>query len=345
MTSAITVDGVGKRYGDVTALDDVSFGIEGGELFGLLGPNGAGKSTLVHVLSTLVRPTAGDATVAGHDVRTDRDGVRASIGVVFQEPALDEELTARENLSFHGVMYGIDRAERRDRIADVLALVELDERADDLVKTYSGGMKRRLEIARGLVHRPAVLFLDEPTLGLDAQTRRRIWAYVRRLNGEAGVTVVLTTHYMEEADALCDRVGIIDDGELVELGTPAALKDRVGGDVVTVSVEGDRDAFRARLADYDWLNTVEESNGASGVESNGESDEATDGTFRLTVDHGDERVPTLFRDALAGGWDITSVAMREPSLEDVFLDLTGKAIREQAAESRVERMVRARRGR
>ena len=328
-TSAIEVDGITKEFDEVTALDDVSFAIGRGELFGLLGPNGAGKSTLIHVLSTLVAPTAGTAVVDGHSVRDDRGGVRESIGVVFQEPALDEELTARENLAFHAVMYGMGRAERDERIDAVLSLVELDDRADDLVKTYSGGMKRRLEIARGLVHQPAVLFLDEPTLGLDAQTRRHIWKYIRQLNREVGVTIILTTHYMEEADVLCDRIGVIDGGRLIELGTPAALKDRVGGDVVTVGVEGDRDAFRDRLAGYDWIGGVEE----------------VDGAFRLTVDDGSRRVPTLFRDTENLDCDITSVEMREPSLEDVFLDLTGHGIREEDAESWMARRMRMRRSR
>ncbi|MFB6075218.1 MAG: ATP-binding cassette domain-containing protein [Haloarculaceae archaeon] len=328
MASAIAVDGITKRFGDVVALDDVSVAIAEGELFGLLGPNGAGKSTLIHVLSTLLQPTDGAATVAGHDVRTDRDGVRSSIGVVFQEPALDEELTARENLDFHGVMYGMERSARADRIGAVLDLVELGDRADDLVKTYSGGMKRRLEIARGLVHRPEVLFLDEPTLGLDAQTRRHIWEYVRALNDETGVTVVLTTHYMDEADALCERVGVIDDGTLIADDSPAALKRQIGGDLVTLSVGGDVDAFRALLGNYEWVIDVEE----------------RDGTVRLTVDDGSERIPTLFRDTTDSACTIESVEMREPSLEDVFLDLTGHAIREEAAESRTERMLRIRRG-
>ncbi|MFB6172905.1 MAG: ATP-binding cassette domain-containing protein [Haloarculaceae archaeon] len=329
MADAIAVDGITKRFEHVAALDDVSFSIDEGELFGLLGPNGAGKSTLIHILSTLLQPTDGDATVSGHDVRTDRDGVRNSIGVVFQEPALDEELTARENLDFHGVMYGMSKGERRERIAEVLELVELADRADDLVKTYSGGMKRRLEIARGLVHRPAVLFLDEPTLGLDAQTRRHIWEYVQRLNAETDVTVVLTTHYMEEADALCERVGIVDEGRLIALDTPAALKRQIGGDLVTLAVEGDRDAFRTLLDSYDWVRDVD----------------ASDGTFRLTVDDGSERIPELFRDTADTASTIASVEMRAPSLEDVFLDLTGRAIREEAAESRTERMLRIRRSR
>ncbi|MFB6165897.1 MAG: ATP-binding cassette domain-containing protein [Haloarculaceae archaeon] len=327
--AAIEVDDVTKRFGAVRALDGVSLAVDEGELFGLLGPNGAGKSTLVHVLSTLLSPTSGTASVAGHDVRTERDAVRGSIGVVFQEPALDEELTARENLSFHGVMYGMDRQLRRERIREVLELVELADRADDLVETYSGGMRRRLEIARGLVHRPAVLFLDEPTLGLDPQTRRHVWEYVTRLNDETDVTVVLTTHYMDEADALCDRIGVIDDGRLVTEGAPPALKDAIGGDVITVGVEGDRAAFRALVDGYDWVGGVE----------------ASDETLRLTVDDGSRRLPTLFADAADADWEITSVSMREPSLEDVFIELTGREIREEGAESRMERMVRARRGR
>jgi ABC-2 type transport system ATP-binding protein len=329
VTAAIVVEGITKRYGEVTALDDVSVTIEEGELFGLLGPNGAGKSTLIHILSTLLQPTSGRASVAGHDVLGDRDGVRSSIGVVFQEPALDEELTARENLSFHGVMYGMSKAAREERIAEVLDLVELTDRADDLVETYSGGMKRRLEIARGLVHRPEVLFLDEPTLGLDAQTRRHIWEYIERLNDETGVTVILTTHYMEEADVLCDRIGVIDDGKLVELGTPDGLKAGIGGDLVTVTVAGNRAAFRTLLDGYDWVLAVE----------------GTDGEFRLTVDDGSERVPTLFRDTAGSQCEITSVTMREPSLEDVFLELTGHGIREESPENRMERMMRVRRGR
>jgi len=329
VSAAIAVDGVTKRFDDVLALDDVSVDIEAGELFGLLGPNGAGKSTLIHVLSTLLQATEGEATVAGHDVRLERDDVRASIGVVFQEPALDEELTARENLSFHGVMYGMSRDERARRIDEVLELVELTERADDLVETYSGGMKRRLEIARGLVHRPSVLFLDEPTLGLDPQTRRHIWEYIRQLNDAVGVTVVLTTHYMEEADALCDRIGVIDGGSLVELGAPSDLKARIGGDVITVAVDGDPAAFRALLADQSWVVAVEETGDA----------------FRVTVDHGSTRLPTLFRETAARDMEITSVTMREPSLEDVFLDLTGHRIREEDPESRVERLMRARRSR
>jgi ABC-2 type transport system ATP-binding protein len=250
---AIRVEGLVKTFDGFTAVDDISFAVREGELFGLLGPNGAGKTTTINMLSTLLRPTSGSAVVAGFDVTRHRDDVRKSIGVVFQEPALDVKLTGRENLEFHTMMYGIGKTERRRRIDKVLALVELTDKARTLVEKYSGGMKRRLEIARGLTHRPKVLFLDEPTLGLDAQTRRHIWEYVRKLNKEAGVTIILTTHYMEEADFLCDRVAIMDHGKFVALDSPARLKDVLGGDVVSLELEGDAGAFLGALGRLDWI--------------------------------------------------------------------------------------------
>jgi ABC-2 type transport system ATP-binding protein len=214
MNTAIRVDNLVKQFDKTTAVDQISFEVCEGELFGLLGPNGAGKTTIINILATLIHLTSGHAEVAGISVTGDRDALRRQIGIVFQEPALDLRLTGRENLQFHAMMYGLAKGERNERIAQVLELVDLQDKADLLMEKYSGGMKRRLEIARGLIQHPKVLFLDEPTLGLDAQTRRHIWDYIRKLNREKGVTIILTTHYMEEADFLCNRVAIIDKGKI-----------------------------------------------------------------------------------------------------------------------------------
>jgi ABC-2 type transport system ATP-binding protein len=312
---AIRVDGLVKTFDGFTAVDRISFAVEEGELFGLLGPNGAGKTTTINVLSTLLRPTAGTAVVAGFDVGRDRDDVRKSIGVVFQEPALDGRLTGRENLEFHTMMYGLGKAERNRRIEEVLSLVELTEKASTLVEKYSGGMKRRLEIARGLTHRPKVLFLDEPTLGLDAQTRRHIWEYVRKLNKEGGVTIILTTHYMEEADFLCDRVAIMDHGTFVALDTPARLKDLLGGDVVSLELEGGAAAFLEALARLDWI----------------KRSRFHDDVLSLTMEKGERRIPDLVMLASEKGVSVRCVNLHKPSLEDVFLHFTGRTIREQEA--------------
>jgi len=225
---AIDVKDLIKKFNTVTAVDNITFSVEKGECFGLLGPNGAGKTTTINILSTLLKATFGQAFVAGFDVSKYRNEVRKNIGIVFQEPALDSKLTGRENLEFHAMMYGIDPVTRNERIASLLELVELSEKANTFVKNYSGGMKRRLEIARGLIHHPKVLFLDEPTLGLDSQTRRLIWEYIKKLNKENRVTIILTTHYMEEADFLCDRIAIIDHGKIIATGTPQKLKTDTG---------------------------------------------------------------------------------------------------------------------
>jgi ABC-2 type transport system ATP-binding protein len=298
-----------------------------GELFGLLGPNGAGKTTIINMLITLLPPTSGRATVAGFDIAREKDEVRRHIGIVFQEPALDKDLTGRENLDFHGMMYGIPRAERGRRIAEVLELVELTERAGVLVQNYSGGMKRRLEIARGLIHHPSVLFLDEPTLGLDAQTRRRIWEYIRRMNREEGVTIILTTHYMEEADYLAGRVAIIDRGKIVAQGTPQNLKDTLGGDVITLEVDDGGDRFIPLLGGIPWVKGAKERNGE----------------ISITVEMGERRVPELVSLANEHGIRVASVLLRKPSLEDVFIQFTGRTIRERevsASESRKELITR-----
>lgn len=221
--STIEVENVTKRFGDFTAVDNVSFTVQKGELFALLGPNGAGKSTTIKMLTTLLKPSAGKLTLAGHDVLKAQDAARKSFGIVFQDPSVDNEMTAYENMQLHAALYGVKGTETKQRIETLLTLVELWDRKDTLVKNYSGGMKRRLEIARGLLHHPAVLFLDEPTLGLDTQTRNLLWDYVKQLSASEGMTVFFTTHYLEEAEAVADRIAIIDHGSLVALGTTAQL--------------------------------------------------------------------------------------------------------------------------
>ena len=318
--SAIQVDGLSKRFGETVAVDDLSFTVEDGELFGLLGPNGAGKSTLVNMLVTLLHPSSGAAAVDGHDVTTETAAVRNSIGVVFQEPALDEDLTGEENLAFHARLYGMGADQRRARVDEVLDLVGLTEVRDDPVGTYSGGMKRRLEIGRGLLHEPSVLFLDEPTAGLDARTRRDTWEYIQQLNEDAGVSVVLTTHYIEEADHLCDRVAIVDDGQIAAIDSPASLKETLGGDVVLLSVDGPSRRLSDRLDEQRWVIEHDE----------------TDTGVNVTVERGDARIADLVRLADDADVAITSVDLRRPNLETVFLSLTGATIEEREADTDID---------
>ncbi len=226
MGAMLEVQNLTKKFGDFTAVDDVSFSVEKGEIFGFLGPNGAGKSTTIKMLTTLLRPTAGSLNINGHDPVTEPDAVRLSCGIVFQDPSLDEDLTARENMEFHGVLYDVPKKMRRERTDELLKFVDLADRADNYVKEFSGGMKRRLEIARGLLHHPKVIFLDEPTLGLDPQTRNHMWEYLHKLNKDEGVTVFFTTHYMEEADRNADRIAIIDQGKIIAAGTGEELKQQ-----------------------------------------------------------------------------------------------------------------------
>ena len=328
---AIEVEKLTKTFSGFVAVDNVSFTVNSGELFGLLGPNGAGKTTTINMLSTLLKKTSGRGEVAGFDISKRKDDVRRSIGVVFQEPALDTKLTGRENLEFHAMMYGMGKNERRKRIEEVLNLVELAEKAKALVEKYSGGMKRRLEIARGLIHRPKVLFLDEPTLGLDTQTRRHIWDYIKKLNKESDVTIILTTHYMEEADFLCERVAIMDKGKFVALDSPLKLKDILGGDVVSLEIEGEMDALSIQMENLDWIKTLAKH----------------DHHLSLTMEKGERRIPELISLATENGATVTCVNLRKPSLEDVFLHYTGRTIREGEA-SQAERnraMMRGRMGR
>ncbi len=233
MENIIEVKNLVKKFGDFTAVSDTTFSVKRGEIFAFLGPNGAGKSTTIKMLTTLLKPTSGTITIDGKDPQYDQDAVRTMFGIVFQDPSLDDELTAQENMELHGVLYGVPAALRHTRIDEMLKFVDLWDRKDDLVKHFSGGMKRRLEIARGLLHHPKILFLDEPTLGLDPQTRNHIWAYIQKLNKEEGMTIFLTTHYMEEADKIANTVSIIDHGKIIASGSSAELKKKTG----TISLE------------------------------------------------------------------------------------------------------------
>jgi ABC-2 type transport system ATP-binding protein len=316
MTVAIHIQNLTRRFDDLVAVDNISFDIFQGEIFGLLGPNGAGKTTTLSMLSTMLKPTSGSATVNGIDIEHDEDGVRKSIGIVFQDQSLDEELTAWENMDFHGRLYRIQKEMRHQRIDELLRLVELDGRKDDIVKTFSGGMRRRLEIARGLLHHPSVLFLDEPTLGLDPQTRNHLWKYIATLASEKGITIILTTHYMEEADRLCNRVAIIDHGKIIAMDTPAKLKDGIGGDIVTITSK-DPDKVLLTLARAQ-IGRAELREDRVSVSLQNAEQHISAIVILLTNDH----IP------------IESIAIHKPTLEDVFLSFTGKSIREQEADNR-----------
>lgn len=308
---AVHVRGLVKRFGPVEAVRGIDLDVAPGETFGFLGPNGAGKSTTIKILCTLLDASEGSARVAGHDVARERDAVRRAIGLVFQEPTLDTYLTADQNLRFHGELYGVPRATAVQRRREVLEMVGLAERAKHLVQTFSGGMRRRLEIARGLLHSPRVLFLDEPTIGLDPQTRASIWDYIRELHRTQQVTVFVTTHYMEEAEN-CDRIAIMNEGRIVALDTPEALKAGIGKDRVQITTEDDDKALRVLREQFGLDAAVHE------------------GAVTFGVAEGAQFVPRLF-----AGLDlpIRSVTVTRPSLDDVFLSYTGTTIRdvEQAA--------------
>jgi ABC-2 type transport system ATP-binding protein len=303
---AIEVDDLVKSYGDVDAVRGVSFSVPPGEVFGFLGPNGAGKSTTINMLCTLIAPTSGSARVSGFDIRSQRDDVRRHIGLVFQDPTLDGYLTAEQNLRFHAELYGIDPGVIPARMDQMLEMVDLADRRDKPVMTFSGGMRRRLEIARGLMHSPPVLFLDEPTIGLDPQTRSSIWRYIRALQETEGTTIFMTTHYMDEAE-LCDRIAIMDRGEIVVLDTPEALKAGVGADRVVLGT-ADNDAALSELGDRFGIEAAE-----------------AEGAVTFHVEAGEAFVPRLFAELDVA---ITSVAVSRPTLDDVFMSHTGSTIRD-----------------
>ncbi len=304
---AVHVRDLVKKYGKVTAVAGISFDIFEGEVFGLLGPNGAGKTTTLSMLATIVKPTSGQARVNGFDVLKHPLAVRQSIGLVFQENSTDKLLTGRENLDFHAMLYGVPAGLRKKRVEEVLALTEMAERADDLLKTYSGGMRRRIEMGRGLLHRPKVLFLDEPTLGLDPQTRLHLWEYIEKLARKERMTIVLTTHYMEEAERLCDRIAIVDHGKLIALDTPENLKKSLGGDVVLLEAP---QAPVSKLKKLPFVKSVR----------------PVDGKIMVTVQDADRDLSPL----LAAAGKIRGVQVRKASLNDVFLAFTGREIRDES---------------
>jgi len=309
----IRVNQLTKKFDELIAVDHISFSIEEGEIFGFLGPNGAGKTTTLSILSTLLSPTSGEAYVNGFNVKSNQNEVRRSIGVVFQDPTLDEELTARENMLIHGRLYGMKKP--GNKVNELLELVELGQWKNKLVKYFSGGMKQRLEIARGLLHEPKILFLDEPTLGLDPQTRNHLWDYIKKMNTEKNVTIILTTHYMDEADKLSDRVAIIDHGKIVAMNTPGNLKELIGGSILRIETQSGSEVGKL-LAEQEWIEkTVQH-----------------DGFVDISVQNAEKHIAEVMK--ILKDIPIDSVSVRIPSLEEVFLNYTGRTIREEEASSK-----------
>jgi len=314
----IKVENLVRKFGELVAVDNISFTVKPGEIFGFLGPNGAGKTTTINILCTLLKPTSGQATIDGLDVVRQQKQVRQLIGLVFQDPSLDERLSGLQNLRFHAMVYNVPASIREQRIKQVLDMTELWDRRNNEVRTYSGGMKRRLELARGLLHHPKVLFLDEPTLGLDPQTRNRLWEYILELQHSEGITVFLTTHYMDEA-AKADRIAIIDYGKIVALDIPERLKQIVGKDIISVKT-GDDDKATEEIKLRYQIEARHDSNGI---------------TFEIA--NGEEFIPVFIREFSI---KILSISLRRPTLDDVFLKLTGRGLREEEVKDTFKAMVR-----
>jgi ABC-2 type transport system ATP-binding protein len=312
LNAVIEVENLVKVYnGTIRAVDGVTFCVEKGEIFGFLGPNGAGKTTTISILTTLLKPTSGVAKILGHDVTKEPYKVRKLIGLVPQELTVDDDLTGRENMLLQADLYGVPRREAIERIDELLSLVNLEDAADRLVKTYSGGMRKRLELAEGLIHQPSVLFLDEPTLGLDVQTRAAIWNHIRDLKKKHNMTIFMTTHYLEEADSLCDRIAIIDHGRIMALDTPETLKRSIGGDVVQIKVNSDSDLT-------DLIQNV-----AGVVNVKKEGDE-----YRIKAVNGEKIIPALLKVIVDHGVSVESVHLERPNLDQVFLEYTGRSLRD-----------------
>jgi len=306
----IEVKNLVKDFKKVKAIDGITFSVKEDEIFGFLGPNGAGKTTTINIICTLLSKTSGEVTLCGYDVVRERNKIRNSIGMVFQDPSLDDRLTALENLYFHGLLYNIPRSTLKERSEEVLEIVNLTSRKSNLVSTYSGGMKRRLEIARGLLHYPRILFLDEPTLGLDPQTRNKIWDYIIKLKKTKNITIFLTSHYMEETE-ICDRIAIIDKGKIIALDSPENLKNIIGGDIITILSEDN-----IKLKEY--INEI----------TGSEVHDAKEGKIRFEVKDSSSFIPKFIKNSPV---KILSISARKPTLNDVFLDLTGREIREENA--------------
>ena len=309
--NAIETKDLTKKFGELTAVDKVNLKVKEGEIFGLLGPNGAGKSTTISMLCTILKPTSGTAEVNGHDIIKNPGEVRKSIGIVFQDPSIDDKLTGRENMEMHADLYNVPRDVMYSRIDEVLKLVELENRASNYVNTYSGGMRRRLEIARSLIHYPKVLFLDEPTIGLDPQSRDHIWNYIRDLKKRENITIILTTHYMEEADELCDRVAIIDKSKIIALDSPYNLKEQLENEVITLKTNNN-ELFAEKLAEMQIIKEITQINGE----------------LNLNVKNAHTALPRIVELAVSTGIYVESIEIREPDLDDVFIYYTGREIRE-----------------
>ena len=322
---AITARGISKTFnGTVRAVEDVSFTVRPGEAFGFLGPNGAGKTTTVSKLTGNLAPSAGEAAVEGVDVFRHPEEIKRRIGLVFQESTADSDLTGRENLELAAALFEVPRREARERIDSLLERMQIGDAAERLAKTYSGGMRRRLELAVGIIHSPSVLFLDEPTLGLDPQGRAGFWRYVQELRKEHGMTVFVTTHYLEEADSICDRIAIIDHGHIVATGTPSELKDRLGGDIVTVRPLLPSAAVEGVLRQVPGVVSVA----------------AQDGSFRVKAPKGEELIPSLVEACARAGVGLAGVSLKRPSLDEVFLEFTGREFREDEGMTATDRAVR-----
>jgi len=307
----IVVENLVKKYKDVLAVNGVSFTVRKGEIFALLGPNGAGKTTTIHVIATLLKPTSGRVIVEGYDVVKEPGKVRRLIGIVFQEPSLDQQLTAYDNMYIHGRLYGYNGGELRERILELLEFVDLKEYAFKQVKHFSGGMKRRLEIARGLLTNPDILILDEPTIGLDPQSRARVWDYVRKLKNDLGMTILMTTHYLDEADELADRIAIMDHGRVIAMGTSLELKNMLGSDVIYLKLS--RQAPESLCREF---------NGVKDCRL------LEDGLVELVVENANKVLPEVMKLVMEKGYEIREVSYRKPSLNEVFLHLTGRELRD-----------------